>query len=72
MAGVGQAGGVAVGAVADHQGDAAGDRPRWDAAFWDERYGSSVQVWSGHVNAVVRDEAESLTPGRALDVGWGG
>ena len=31
--------------------------PRWDAAFWDERYGSSEALWSGHVNAVVRDEA---------------
>jgi len=45
--------------------------PRWDAAFWDERYGSSDALWSGHVNAVVRDEAAGLTPGRALDVGCG-
>jgi SAM-dependent methyltransferase len=50
-------------------GDA--DRPRWDASFWDERYGSSAQVWSGHVNAVVADEAAGLQPGRALDVGCG-
>jgi SAM-dependent methyltransferase len=45
--------------------------PRWDAAFWDERYGSSDALWSGHVNAVVRDEAAGLPPGRALDVGCG-
>jgi SAM-dependent methyltransferase len=56
----------------DHgEGGGAGDRPRWDAAFWDERYSSAPQVWSGHVNAVVRDEASGLTPGRALDVGCG-
>jgi SAM-dependent methyltransferase len=52
-----------------HDGD--GDRPRWDASFWDERYGSSTQVWSGHVNAVVADETGDLEPGRALDVGCG-
>jgi SAM-dependent methyltransferase len=45
--------------------------PRWDAAFWDDRYGSSEALWSGHVNAVVRDEAAGLPPGRALDVGCG-
>ena len=45
--------------------------PRWDAAFWDERYGSSDALWSGHVNAVVRDEAAGLPAGRALDVGCG-
>lgn len=56
---------------ADGQEHGSGERPRWDAAFWDERYGSSPQVWSGHVNAVVRDEVASLPPGRALDVGCG-
>jgi len=45
--------------------------PRWDAAFWDERYGSSAALWSGHVNAVVRDEVAGLPVGRALDVGCG-
>ena len=45
--------------------------PRWDAAFWDERYGSSDALWSGHVNAVVRDEVAGLPAGRALDVGCG-
>lgn len=50
---------------------AAGERPTWDAAFWDERYAGSTQVWSGHVNAVVAQEVEPLAPGRALDVGCG-
>jgi SAM-dependent methyltransferase len=45
--------------------------PLWDAAFWDDRYGSAEALWSGHVNAVVRDEVAGLTPGRALDVGCG-
>jgi SAM-dependent methyltransferase len=52
----------------DHAPQAA---PRWDAAFWDERYGSSAALWSGHVNAVVRDELAGLPAGRALDVGCG-
>lgn len=45
--------------------------PRWDAEFWDDRYSGSEALWSGHVNAVVRDEATDLPPGRALDVGCG-
>ena len=45
--------------------------PRWDAEFWDERYGSSDALWSGHVNAVVRDEVAEVPAGRALDVGCG-
>jgi SAM-dependent methyltransferase len=47
------------------------EKPRWDAAFWDERYSTSEALWSGHVNAVVRDEVAALPPGRALDVGCG-
>ncbi len=55
-----------------HDGEqAADDRPRWDASFWDERYSSSPSLWSGHVNAAVREETVSLPPGRALDVGCG-
>jgi SAM-dependent methyltransferase len=44
---------------------------RWTAEFWDERYGSSPALWSGHVNAVVMTETEMLSPGTALDVGCG-
>lgn len=43
----------------------------WDAAFWDDRYGASEQLWSGHVNAAVAEIAATLTPGTALDVGCG-
>jgi SAM-dependent methyltransferase len=44
---------------------------RWTAQFWDERYGSSTALWSGHVNEVVMAETAELTPGRALDIGCG-
>lgn len=62
------------GDIARHDGghaDGGDATPRWDAEFWDERYGSSPGLWSGHVNAVVRDEVATLEPGRALDVGCG-
>jgi SAM-dependent methyltransferase len=49
----------------------AGEAPRFDAAFWDERYTSAPTLWSGHVNAVIRDETEGLVPGTAMDVGCG-
>lgn len=49
----------------------AGQAPRWDAAFWDERYAAAPALWSGHVNAAVRDEVADLPPGRALDIGCG-
>lgn len=55
----------------EHGAPDAGDRPRWDAEFWDGRYSSSDSLWSGHVNAVVRDESADLPPGRAIDVGCG-
>jgi SAM-dependent methyltransferase len=51
--------------------DELGDVDRWSAEFWDERYRSSPTLWSGHVNAVVMTETESLSPGTALDVGCG-
>lgn len=51
--------------------DPADSSPRWDAAFWDDRYRSSPALWSGHVNAVVSAETADLTTGRALDVGCG-
>ncbi len=38
---------------------------------WDERYGSTDQVWSGQPNATLVAEVGGLSPGRALDVGCG-
>jgi SAM-dependent methyltransferase len=39
--------------------------------FWDERYGSRPQLWSGNPNPHLVAEAAELTPGAALDVGSG-
>ena len=42
-----------------------------DEDFWDERYRSADQVWSGRPNATLVSEAAGLAPGRALDIGAG-
>ena len=55
----------------EHGDEQPAETPRWDATFWDERYATSPALWSGHVNAVVADEAGRLAPGTALDVGCG-
>ena len=40
-------------------------------AFWDQRYQSSSNLWSGHVNTHLVTEVSDLSPGVALDVGCG-
>lgn len=45
--------------------------PRFSAAFWDQRYRSTGQVWSGEPNPALIDEVSSLVPGTALEVGCG-
>ncbi|MEU5155723.1 methyltransferase domain-containing protein [Glycomyces sp. NPDC021274] len=42
-----------------------------DAHYWDERYRSREQLFSGEPNGVLVAEAADLSPGRALDVGCG-
>ncbi len=42
-----------------------------DAQFWDEKYDSSDQVFSGTPNPVLVTEVTDLEPGQALDVGCG-
>ncbi|MFD7663933.1 methyltransferase domain-containing protein [Streptomyces sp. NPDC059788] len=42
-----------------------------DAQFWDERYGSSDQLFSGAPNGVLVTEMTGFPPGQALDVGCG-
>jgi SAM-dependent methyltransferase len=44
---------------------------QYTAAFWDERYSGSDQIWSGAPNAVLVQEVADLAPGSALDVGSG-
>jgi len=39
--------------------------------FWEERYRSAAQVWSGRVNARLAEVAAELPAGRALDLGCG-
>lgn len=44
---------------------------RHDRAFWEERYRSAPQVWSGRPNPQLVDEVADLPAGRALDVACG-
>jgi 2-polyprenyl-3-methyl-5-hydroxy-6-metoxy-1,4-benzoquinol methylase len=44
---------------------------QFDVQYWNERYESAEQVWSGNPNGALVDEVAGLTPGRALDVGCG-
>lgn len=42
-----------------------------DAQFWDDRYGSRAQLFSGDPNGVLVTELADLPPGQALDAGCG-
>lgn len=44
---------------------------RHDREFWEDRYRSAPQVWSGRPNPQLVDEIAGLVPGRALDVACG-
>jgi SAM-dependent methyltransferase len=44
---------------------------QFTAEYWDDRYGSSAQVWSGSPNPHLVTVAGALDPGDALDVGSG-
>ena len=39
--------------------------------FWDDRYRSAGQLWSGQPNPVFAEQAADLPPGEALDAGCG-
>jgi SAM-dependent methyltransferase len=43
----------------------------FDEGFWDQRYRSARQVWSGDPNPQLVAEVAGRPPGRALDVGCG-
>ena len=49
------------------------DPARADEVFahWEEKYGSSEGIWSGHVNAALAHVAADLPAGTALDLGAG-
>lgn len=53
-----------------HEDLATAARPSANEADWEHRY-SGEQVWSGNPNGSLVCEVETLTPGRALDVGAG-
>jgi len=42
-----------------------------EASYWDERYGSAQQLWSGDPNSTLVAAVANRTPGRAVDVGCG-
>jgi SAM-dependent methyltransferase len=48
-----------------------GAGPVQDEGFWNERYRSARQVWSGDPNPQLVAEVAGRRPGRALDVGCG-
>lgn len=39
--------------------------------FWEDRYASKPQVWSGRPNSVLVELIQDVPPGRALDLGCG-
>lgn len=43
----------------------------FNQAFWDERYRSHGEVWSGEPNPQLVSEVSDLAPGTALDIGSG-
>ena len=57
-------------AAADEQAALEQRAELFERPSWEERY-SGERVWSGRVNPQLAAEAESLAPGRALDVGAG-
>jgi SAM-dependent methyltransferase len=52
----------------DHSGDFA---VLFTREFWDDRYGSADQLWSGQPNSQLVAQLAGLPPGDALDVGSG-
>jgi 2-polyprenyl-3-methyl-5-hydroxy-6-metoxy-1,4-benzoquinol methylase len=45
--------------------------PTASVDFWEDRYASADQIWSGKVNHALVQVVSDLTPGRALDLGCG-
>jgi 2-polyprenyl-3-methyl-5-hydroxy-6-metoxy-1,4-benzoquinol methylase len=54
-----------------HDHDAEDFASHFTQEFWDDRYGSTEQFWSGQPNAQLVAQVEELTPGEALDAGCG-
>jgi thioredoxin reductase/SAM-dependent methyltransferase len=71
--GAGSMAGAAVNAalVAEDAHRAVESRRHQRNAHWEERYASDERFWSGRVNATFAAVAQTLSPGRALEVGCG-
>jgi SAM-dependent methyltransferase len=54
-----------------HNHEAADPAVMWTREFWDERYGSAANIWSGNPNPHLVAQVADLRPGTALDVGSG-
>lgn len=54
-----------------HQHEHQDVTPGEPVVFWEDRYASADQVWSGKVNHALVQVVSDLTPGRALDLGCG-
>ena len=48
-----------------------GTGPAFDEGFWDDRYRSEQQVWSGQPNQQLVAEVAGRPAGRALEMGGG-
>lgn len=51
--------------------DPGAEAPHGSAAYWDARYAGHDHLWSKDANAQLVEQAASLAPGRALDLGCG-
>jgi SAM-dependent methyltransferase len=54
-----------------HGGAAHDDAIQFTQEFWDERYRSAGQLWSGQPNRQLVAQAADLAPGQALEAGCG-
>jgi 2-polyprenyl-3-methyl-5-hydroxy-6-metoxy-1,4-benzoquinol methylase len=55
----------------DHAAHADHDEVLFTREYWDDRYSSADQLWSGQPNVQLVAQASGLAPGEALDVGSG-
>lgn len=54
-----------------HEHDHEDVTPTEPVTFWEDRYASADQIWSGKVNHALVQVVAHLTPGRVLDLGCG-
>ena len=57
--------------MTEHAHDRVSDPAADPTSFWEQKYAGTSGIWSGHPNRALVDEASTLAPGRALDLGCG-